>query len=456
MTLADRINRIIAKTKELVSYAVSGVWNDSRNTIGVRLIKTINLAVGSFMDRGLQIKSMSLTYSTVLALVPAIAMLVAIGRGFGFQDTLQNELYVYFPSQAKAISTALQFVDSYLKEAASQGIFVGIGFIFLLWTIISLMSNIENAFNSIWDIRKDRTFIQKVTDYIAICLMVPILMVCSSGLSIFMSTTIADKIHIPFLTPMLDTMMETVPFLLCWIAFTVSFAVIPNTRVTFKYAAISGAICAVAFQFLQLLFVNGQIYVSKYNAIYGSFAFLPLLLIWLQLSWLILLSGCVLTYALQNVFTYDFLQNSDKITPNCRRGLQLAVMSVITSRYIETEKPLDSASISIHYQLPIRIIHRICSDLEKYGLAYEVKMEDNKTGYVPARDPEKLSVAQVLDTLDNSGEISSIPGFGTRFPEVVRTLKKLNEAIQEKGKEILIRDLTIKESAKVKNADNEA
>ena len=106
---------------------------------------------------------MSLTYSTVLAIVPAIALLVAIGRGFGLQDYLQEELYNFFPSQHKAISTALSFVDSYLTEA-SQGIFVGIGILFLLWTVISLLSYIEDAFNTIMDIRRQRSFYQKITD----------------------------------------------------------------------------------------------------------------------------------------------------------------------------------------------------------------------------------------------------------------------------------------------------
>ena len=306
---------MIDKASNLVNYCWTGVWHETRDTTGIKILKVINLSVRSFLDRDLQTKSMSLTYSTVLAIVPALALLFAIGRGFGFQSLLEDQLFKSFPAQKQSITFALKFVDSYLKEA-SQGLFVGIGIIFLLWTLISLLSSIESAFNQVWDVKKDRSFYQKVTDYIAICLMVPVLMICSSGVSIFMSATIQDNSHLAFLTPLVNISLEIAPFVLAWLAFSLSFFLIPNTKTQFKYAAVSGALCALLFQILQLLFVNGQIYVSKYNAIYGSFSFLPLLLIWLQLSWLILLAGCVLTYSLQNVFAFNFLGDLDKISTN--------------------------------------------------------------------------------------------------------------------------------------------
>lgn len=170
------ITRIINKTSEIINYCWKGVWQETRDTTGIRLLKVANLSVRSFLDRDLQTKSMSLTYSTVLAIVPALALIFAIGRGFGFQNLLEEQLFKSFPAQKQGITFALNFVDSYLKEA-SQGIFVGIGIIFLLWTLISLLSYIEDAFNQVWDVKHPRSLYQKVTDYIAICLMVPVLMI---------------------------------------------------------------------------------------------------------------------------------------------------------------------------------------------------------------------------------------------------------------------------------------
>ncbi|MDE6559154.1 MAG: YihY/virulence factor BrkB family protein, partial [Muribaculaceae bacterium] len=296
--MKNTLPKIIARIKALYNFCTVGVWKTTRDTLSVRIVKTLNLSVRSFFDRDLQMKSASLTYSSVLALVPALALMLAIGRGFGLQDLISNSLYSYFPSQHKALETSMTFVDSYLKEA-NNGIFVGVGIIILLWTVVSLLSTVEEAFNNVWDIKKDRTIYQKITDYIAICLLVPILMICSSGVSIFMSTIVQNNVHLAFLSPLVNISLELAPLFLVWIAFTLSYYLIPNTKVQIKYAAVAGAICAVAFQIIQLMFVNGQIYVSKYNAIYGSFAFLPLLLIWMQLSWLVLLFGCVLTYSLQ-------------------------------------------------------------------------------------------------------------------------------------------------------------
>ena len=417
------ISKLIASATAIYEYCWTGVWRDPRQTVGVRIIKTVNLAVRSFMDRGLQNKSMSLTYSTVLAIVPALALLFAISRGFGFQNLVQKELYVYFPAQQKALSTALKFVDSYLKES-SQGVFVGIGIIMLLWTLISLLSNIENAFNSIWGITKDRSFPQKVTDYIAICLMVPVLMICSSGASIFMSTIIQENLRLPFLTPVFNSLLEMAPLVLAWLAFSLSYFLIPNTKVTFKYAAISGLVSAISFQILQLLFVNGQIYVTKYNAIYGSFAFLPLMLIWLQLSWLILLSGCVFTYSLQNVFSYNYLGDVTDVSENYRKEVTLVITALVFRKFRRSGKPYTMYQLSRDYDLPMKLVVHSVDCLKKAGVMLTIPVENGRTAVVPALEPSLLTVGDLMCRLDEEGKSDFIPGFSEMYSQLIGRFRK--------------------------------
>lgn len=412
------ITRFITKVQDIINYCWTGVWKETRDTNGIRAIKVVNLSVRSFLDRDLQAKSMSLTYSTVLAIVPAFALLFAIGRGFGFQNLLEDELYKSFPAQKKGIEFALKFVDSYLAEA-SQGLFVGVGIIFLLWTLISLLSNIESVFNVIWDVKRDRSMYQKVTDYIAICLMVPILMICSSGVSIFMSATVQDNIYFSFLTPLVNIALEALPVVLAWLAFTLSFFLIPNTKVKFKYAAISGAVCAIIFQVLQMLFVNGQIYVSKYNAIYGSFAFLPLLLIWLQLSWLILLFGCVLSYSLQNVLSYNFLGDLNKMSENYSRKVSVVLTAAIVSRFRDGKTPLSRSQLSFYYDIPIRVVTNLCEQLYKAKLINYVILSDDKIGVAPASETDTLSVGELLQRLDAVGDHNFIPRFSIIYRNVL-------------------------------------
>lgn len=436
------LSRFFSKIGSFITYCAGGVWNDPRNIFKVKVVKVINLSFKSFMSRDLQTKSMALTFSTVLAIVPAFAMLFAIGRGFGFQNLLEEQLFMNFPAQKSFITFALKFVDSYLNQA-SQGVFVGVGLIFLLYTLVSLLSDIETAFNQIWDIHKDRSLYQKIPDYIAICLLVPVLMICSSGVSIFMSSTLQDNTHFSFLTPLVNIALEASPFILAFLAFTISFYIIPHTRVKLKYAAAAGAICAIMFQILQMLFLSGQLYVSKYNAIYGSFSFLPLMLIWLQLSWLILLFGCVLTYSMQNIFAFNFLDNKVPPSRNLETMVMLIIMAVVAKRFHQEEKPLSAKEISSIYNFPIRMVNRLCQILQKAGLINMVIIDDEHTGIAPAVDTDELTVGIVFKRIENEGNSDFIPRFRETYKTTISTLNQWFEKCYTQINDIPIIDIPL-------------
>ncbi len=437
-----KIQRLITKAVALGRYLWSGVWRDPRRTIGIGIIKTLNLSARSFMDRGLQNRSMSLTYSTVLAIVPALALLFAIGRGFGFQKLLEGQLYSFLPSQHRALETALGFVDKYLSQS-SQGVFVGIGIVMLLWTLISLLSSIEDAFNFVWDIKRSRSIYQKVTDYIAICLIIPVLMVCSAGVSIFVNTVLQNDMRLAFLSPLINIGLELAPLFLSWLAFSLSYFLIPNTKVNFKYAAISGAVSAILVTIVQLLFVNGQIYVSKYNAIYGSFSFLPLLLIWVQLSWMILLAGCVLTYSLQNVFSLNFLGDVDNVAPNYTRKVSVVVAAAIVRNYMAGKEPLTRTQLAMDYDVPTRIVSRISHRLKEAGLIYYVMLSKDSIGLAPAISLDNMSIGELFRRLDNLGDSEFIPRFSEIYSD---TLKKVDSLIADsycKEDDYLLKDMEL-------------
>ncbi|WP_286528929.1 YhjD/YihY/BrkB family envelope integrity protein, partial [Duncaniella freteri] len=167
--IESRYKSIYARVMAIWAYCSEGVWEDHRTTLKVNIIKTVNLTVKTFLSSNLQSKACAMTYRTLLAIVPALALVFAIGRGFGFQNLLQTQLFHYFPSQHKALEMAFSFVDSCLAQA-SEGIFVGVGLVFLLWTIISLLDSVEETFNEVWGVTVDRSIFRKVTDYLAICI----------------------------------------------------------------------------------------------------------------------------------------------------------------------------------------------------------------------------------------------------------------------------------------------
>ena len=221
----------VAKVMAWWRYVSVGVWRDQRRTWKVNTVKTINLSVRSFLSSDLQSQACALTYSTLLAIVPALALLFAIGRGFGFQDLLKQQLYSYFPSQRSALDAAFNFVDSYLAQA-SEGIFVGVGIVFLLWTMISLLSNVETSFNSIWRVRQGRTFMRKITDYLAILLVLPVLMICGSGLSILMSTALRNLLPYEWSSSAVTLILDCASYVITWVFFAAAYMLIPTLKLS--------------------------------------------------------------------------------------------------------------------------------------------------------------------------------------------------------------------------------
>jgi len=415
----SRLERLMSWAKAHWTYCTTGVWLDPRRNWKVSVVKTLNLAVRSFMDSDLQVRAASLTYNTVLAVVPALAMVFAIGRGFGFQNLLQKQLYDAFPSQHTMISTALKFVDSYLSQA-SEGLFVGVGIVFLLWTMISLLGNVEDAFNIIWDVKRGRILWRKVTDYLAIFLILPILMIVAAGISITMSTTLHNLLPFGFLSPAVEFFLDLASYAITCLFFAGAYMLIPNTKVKFGNALIAGFIAGVSFLVLQWLFLSGQIYVAKYNAIYGSFSFLPLFLLWLYLVWLITLIGAILCYASQNTFALSFIGQVDSISPNYRRKVTIVVMTLICRRFYDRKPPMNVTELARTYALPARLVKDIATLLVNVRVLDYVTTDatEGEQPLQPAVPVETLTVGDVMGLIDNYGTSGFIPLFDKRFAAV--------------------------------------
>ena len=446
MNLKDKITTLVNRAAALARYCWSGVWRDPSKSMKVRIIKTVNLCIRTFLDTDLQNRASSLVYSTLLAIVPAFALLFAIGRGFGLQNLLTSELYRFFPAQSKAIATALGFVDSYLSQA-SQGVFVGIGIVLLLWTLISLLSSIENAFNTLWGVKQGRNIYRKITDYTAICLLVPVLMLCSAGINIFMATALNTVFGHTMFSPLGSFLLDCAPFFLCCVAFTLSFLIIPNTRVRFKYAAISGLICGISFQLVQTLFISGQVYVAKYNAIYGSFAFLPLMLVWLQLSWLILLFGCALTFSMQNIFHFTYSEDSSNVAPSYMRKITVVIAAIIAHRFSTGGRPYTAGEISVKYGLPIRLIIRIAETLCNAGFIYYVETKGEERGLTPAVELADYTVGMLLAKVEEEGDNNFIPGFNKNYASIIAVINGISHAEITQASKTLLTSLAIGEPA---------
>ncbi len=444
--IIERIRTFITKAIHFVTY---DIWRITGNEVSglkklfIDGVKSVMLAIRVFQNENLQTKASALTYSTLLSIVPLLAVLLGIAQGFGFQDMVREVMLDYFPAQQNEIGRVFGFVENYLSQAKG-GVIIGIGLILLFYTVINLISNIEKTFNDIWQIPKSRPWKRKIVDYMALFLILPILMTASGGVAIFISTIQSTILNdFVFFTPVFEIILSLAPFLITTIAFTAIYILLPNTKVHFMSGLIPGFIAGFAFQIFQLLYISGMIWVSKYNAIYGSFAALPLLLLWLQLSWLICLFGAGLSYAIQNVKKFSFERDSRNISRRYRDFLTLLIASLIVKRFVRGEKPYTADELSDSYRIPLRITTEILILLAELNIIIEVNYDDNDltTYYQPAIDINQISVGYLLSKMDEHGSENFKVDTTELFNHEWKAILKTRQDMITTNNKILIKDL---------------
>jgi membrane protein len=284
----------------------------------------------------------------------------------------------------------------------------GIGFAFLLWAVLKVLSNIEQSFNEIWGVQEPSTWVRKVSDYLSLMFLLPVLFIVSSAATVVVAGQIQAVMGkfglLGYLSPMIRILIRLLPLLVIWFMFTLLYIFMPNTHVRIRAALIAGIAAGTAYQMFQFLYVTFQIGVAKYNAIYGSFAALPLFLIWLQASWMIVLSGAELSFATQNVDTYEFEPDANLASPAFRKLLALRIVNLLVEHFSIGEKPLDEDAIALKLGIPIRLLRYLLHDLSEAGVITSVRMVQEKVyAYQPAFDPDEMTIATVLDSLENRG-----------------------------------------------------
>lgn len=432
--IASQWNRLILAIRKGWSFVSEDVWKCKSNNVFIHIIKTLNLSVRCFLNEQLQQRAAALTFHSMLSVVPALVVLIAISRGFGFYTALENLLYDSIPAQRSALQYAFTFVDAYMEQM-HNGIFVGIGLILLLWALITLLSNIENTFNDLWNV-PNRKLARRITDYMAVFILIPILLIASSGMSLFVNTLL-DKL--PYFSSLGQYIMQFSSYVLAWLLFAATYKLLPNTKVKIKHALVSGIICGTAFNLFQWLYLSGQIWVSKYNAIYGSFAFLPLLMLWMQLSWLICLIGVVLSYSSQNVFNFEFEKDIKHISRNYYENVLAVIMAIILKRRNEGKEPLSCYDLSQHYQLPMPLVTRAVNDLMAVDLIAPTPI-GNDFAYIATVDSNILTVGYMMRKIDNYGHQDFVSSLHTQ-QSAQATLDAIVESYYKEGDKSLVIDL---------------
>jgi membrane protein len=404
-----------------------------------RFIKTIILAIRGFVVDNLYIRASALTYSILFAIVPLFALIVAVAKGFGFEEIIVNSLRGTQVGQANFIPTIMEFVDRYLKTAQG-GIFIGVGLLVLLASVMSFFRQVERAFNSIWQVKKQRSFGRQLSTYFSSVLIIPVLIIFSSGLSIFFNSKVSQSFIYDVLTPLLRFGVKFTPYIINWLVFTILYLVIPNTRVRLYNALIAGLVAGTAFQLFQLLYIHGQNYLSRYNIVYGSFAAIPLLFLWLQVSCVIVLFGAEISYASQNIQNFEYEFDTNHISTRYKNFLTLFITYVVVKRFENQQESLTAEDIAHTYRLPIRIVNQLITKLVEVAVFIEVQTGKTMT-YLPAFDINKLTVNLLFSRLDNHGSELFLANKNEMLDSFWQKTLNLKEQSDETIQHVLVKDL---------------
>ncbi|MCA9398486.1 MAG: YihY/virulence factor BrkB family protein, partial [Candidatus Omnitrophica bacterium] len=382
---------------KLIDFLRVGVWRiradklPKTKSFWIRQLRIILLAIRGFDEDKCTLRASALTFFSLLSVVPIVAMAFGIAKGFGFEKRLETELLEKMPGQEEVAAQIIGFAQSFLQNTQG-GVIAGIGVAVLFWTVIKVLGQIESAFNDVWGIRKSRSFGRKFSDYLSIMLICPILLIMSSSLTVMVTsqvTLIMEKITIlgP-VAPFILKLLKLLPYAVLWIVFTFIYIFMPNTEVKFRSGLLAGIIAGTIYQLVQWVYITFQIGASKYGAIYGSFAALPLFLIWLQVSWLVVLFGAEISFAEQNVETYEFEPDCLKVSRHFKNLMSLRIVHLCVHNFVNEQKPWRASEISHALEMPIRLTRELLFELVEAKILSEVKLDDTKpiTAYQPARD----------------------------------------------------------------------
>lgn len=422
--------------------------SDSRK-MAMKALQVIVLSFRETVKDKCQLRASALTFYSMMSLVPIAALLFAVAKGFDMEQRLRENMLDRFSDQ-KEVVKVLEMVFSFAQkmlESTKGGWLAGIGVAVLLWTIIKVVGNVEHSFNDIWGIKHPRSLLRKFTDYISALIVFPILLIMSSSLTVAMSTKASEIIDSMGLGmvggPVIAVVMKLVPFITAWLLFAAVYIFIPNTKVQIGSAFKAGVIAGTAFQLWLIICAMLQIGVSKYNAIYGSFAALPIFMIWLQWSWLIVLLGAEVAYVTQNFENLSTERTLPQLNNKEQREFGLLVTMLVIKHFRDHNPPMTIREVSKESGLPFRITSILLAELESVGILDRVIHDEaeREFGYRPAVPLEEITLEFMIEKMDHiGGDRIELPE-DENLDKLRTSIAKLQEHIKQAGKNVLLSDL---------------
>lgn len=435
--MADIINKIKV-------FLFEDIWRIQRDDTSkrqfwlIRGLRIFSLAVRRFIIDQCQVKASALTFFSLLSVVPIAAMAFGIAKGFGFREALEEELQKRLAGHEEVVTWIQDFALEYLDNTKG-GMIAGISLVVVLFAVMRLMNGIEESFNDIWDVKKSRPFIRKFSDYVSLMMLAILLLGTSSGLVVFVANSLRDIQMVSYAS---NFVLWVAPYFMIWLVFSLLFMIMPNTKVKAGSAIFGGIIAGTLFLGVQYGYVYFQVGVSKYNAIYGSFAALPLFLVWMQTSWMIVFFGAELSFAFQNEKSFEFEVDTRNMSNYTHKLVSLLIVKYVVTAFDRGEKSHSVNELAENLRLPIRLVTDLVYKLFEAGILVEVEGDSKEdTVLLPGYDINKMDVVGVLHRLENTGYSETIIGRSASVGVIKEKIDIFEKMLAESDENSLLKEL---------------
>jgi membrane protein len=444
--MRSRISKMFDSFNRALHFVRNDIWRmplkelPRRKMFLIKQLRILILAVRGFREDQVLLRAPALTYYSMFSIVPVAALAFGIAKGFGLEMYVERQLQSALAGREEVFNWVMEITQSFLR-GTHGGTVALVGLFILIYTITMLLLNIETSFNEIWQVSKSRPLARKFSDYFAMMFIAPLFFIMASAATVYLNTQIQEADY-ALLNPLLVFLVNLIPYVLIWMIFTILYMVMPYTNVKFYAALPAGIIAGTLFQLIQWSYITFQIGAARYGAIYGSFAALPLLLLWMQVSWIVVLFGAELSFANQHVDNYEFEAETKHISPFNKRILALYILHLLVHRFQQGLKPVASDDISNILYIPNSLVRIILNELEDIGMVSQVDISNSKrSAYQPALDINMISIKTVLEKLDHHGMDVLIAKPSPILDQLKEALSSFHRHIGESEENKLLKDI---------------
>lgn len=407
----------------------------------VQAIRISYCVLRDLFDGMLTLQAMSLVYTTLLSLVPLIAVSFSVLKGFGVHNQVEPMLIsLLAPLGDKGAEITAKIIE--FVENTKAGVLGLLGLVLLFYTVVSLIQKIERSFNFTWRISKPRPFAQRFSDYLSVVLLGPLLIFSAIGAtaSIMGSTAIQEVMSYEGIGWIVSFVARLVPYLLVIAAFTLIYIFVPNTRVTFKAALIGACVSGVLWETVGWVFATVVVNSAKYTAIYSAFATLIFFMIWLYLCWMILLIGASIAFYVQNPELRTLATQNKKSSIRISEKIALLVMAAVSRAFYSDEHPVDEKAIAENLRVTPTLLLPVIDQLLAGNML--LRTDGDNPGLVPAHPPDAISALDVIRDIRKSGEEGESFNMLPQNDQIDDCLSAIDSAFEKELAAITLKDLS--------------